>query len=397
MKILFVSNINSIHTVRWINQLKGTDFKLFIFPTFDNCIAHEDLKDITICVPFYSLSLFMKRCGLSKYYYFIYRLVTDLINKISPTYYSKRLNRYIKSINPELIHSLETQGSGYLTMSVKEKYFYNRNFPKWWHTNWGSDIYIFGRITSHQLLIRAVMENCDYYSCECERDVKLAYDFGFKGIVLPVYPNTGGFDLEEINKISAESKLPAERKIIMLKGYQGWAGRALVGIRALESCANLLSGYTIIIYSNPYGEDVSIASKLFTHATGIPIKILPANVPHQDILKYHSQARISIGLSIGDAISTSLLEAMVMGSFPIQSCTSCTSGWILDGLTGFIVHPEDPYIVEVAIRKALTNDALVNEAAPMNYSKIKGNAEYNNLRNITIESYKKVLSNNIKT
>ena len=392
MKILFVSNINSIHTVRWINQLKDTDFKLFIFPTFDNCIPHEDLNDITICIPFRSLSLFMKRLGLSKHYNFIYRSITSLINKISPKYYSKRLSRYIKTINPQLIHTLETQGSGYLTMAVKEKYFSNKNFPKWWHTNWGSDIYIYGRITSHQSLIRTVMENCDYYSCECDRDIKLAYDFGFKGITLPVYPNTGGFDFEEVNKIKKESKLPSDRKIIMLKGYQGWAGRALVGIRALERCANILSGYSIIIYSNPHGEDILIASKLFTITTGIPINILPSNISHQDILKYHSMARISIGLSIGDAISTSLLEAMVMGSFPIQSSTSCTTEWIQDGTSGFVVPPEDPDIIEIAIRKALADDQMVDAAALLNYNKIKHNAEYSNLKNLTIESYKKILS-----
>jgi hypothetical protein len=215
------------------------------------------------------------------------------------------------------------------------------------------------------------MENCDYYSCECDRDIKLAYDFGFKGITFPVYPNTGGFNFEEVNKVRKESKLPSERKIIMLKGYQGWAGRALVGIRALERCANILSGYSIIIYSNPHGEDILISSKLFTNNTGIPINILPSKISHQDILKYHSMARISIGLSIGDAISTSLLEAMVMGSFPIQSSTSCTSGWIQNGQTGYVVPPEDPDIIEIAIRKALADDQMVNHAASLNYDKIK--------------------------
>ncbi len=64
--------------------------------------------------------------------------------------------------------------------------------------------------------------------------------------------------------------------------------------------------------------------------------IIPEFTSHHDILQKHGQARISIGLSIGDAISTSLLEAIVMGSFPIQSWTSCADEWIVDGKTGIL-------------------------------------------------------------
>jgi hypothetical protein len=40
-----------------------------------------------------------------------------------------------------------------------------------------------------------------------------------------------------------------------------------------------------------------------------------------EILKLHGRPRISISLSISDAISRSVLEAMVMGAFPIQRMT----------------------------------------------------------------------------
>ncbi|MBW1897870.1 MAG: glycosyl transferase family 1, partial [Deltaproteobacteria bacterium] len=103
----------------------------------------------------------------------------------------------------------------------------------------------------------------------------------------------------------------------MLKGYQGWAGRALVGLRALERCADILAGYEIVIYSA--SKEVLIAAELFSKSTGVQTTIIPEGTPHHEVLKLHGKARISIGLSISDAISTSLLEAVVMGSFPIQS------------------------------------------------------------------------------
>jgi len=71
-------------------------------------------------------------------------------------------------------------------------------------------------------------------------------------------------------------------------------------------------------------------------------------------------------LSISDGISTSLLEAMAMGTFPIQSYTACADEWIVDGQSGFIVPPEDPQVVAEALRRALTDDLLVNRAAELN-------------------------------
>jgi glycosyltransferase involved in cell wall biosynthesis len=89
-------------------------------------------------------------------------------------------------------------------------------------------------------------------------------------------------------------------------------------------------------------------------------------VRREDMLRLHGQERIAIGLSISDAISTSLLEALVMGSFPIQSRTSCAYEWIECGRTGFLVDPEDPQRIADSIRRAIADDALVDRAAELN-------------------------------
>ena len=178
----------------------------------------------------------------------------------------------------------------------------------------------------------------------------------------------------------------------MLKGYQGWAGRALVGFRALERCKDILANFEVIVYSNTEAKDIHIAASLLQQSANIPVHLLPVSTSYINILSYHGKARISIGLSISDGISTSLLEAMAMGSFPIQSDTACAGEWIIDNETGIIVHPEEPEQIEVAIRKALTDDQLVNNAALKNYNKIATYANYNKLKEITINSYKQIVN-----
>jgi glycosyltransferase involved in cell wall biosynthesis len=138
-----------------------------------------------------------------------------------------------------------------------------------------------------------------------------------------------------------------------------------VGLQALAECSDILKGYTIAIYSA--AAIVIKEARLLSEKTGIVTQIIPDNTSHDEILSLHAQTRISIGLSISDAISTSLLEAMVMGSFPIQSCTACADEWIEHGVSGMIVPAEEPEIIAMWIRKALSDDELVNRAAQINW------------------------------
>jgi glycosyltransferase involved in cell wall biosynthesis len=363
--ILFVAMPNSIHTSRWIRQLIDEGWDIHLYPSI-LAMLNPSINGITIH------SLFYKKYGLAKVNH--QNLVLKLFEKINyailrrtmsflPNWWQERkLARVINALQPDIIHTLEIQHAGYLVLSAK-KHVKGR-FPVWIVTNWGSDIFLFGRHLQHKEKIRQVLENCDYYSCECQRDVQLAKDFGFNKIVFPVFPNTGGFDLQKLGGIRCQ-QLTSSRKIIMLKGYEHWAGRALVALRALADCSDALKGYTVAIYSA--APIVIKKAKLLTEKKGIATFIIPNETSHDEILELHAQARISIGLSISDAISTSLLEAMVMGSFPIQSCTACADEWIEHGVSGMIVPAEESEIIAMWIRKALSDDNLVNNAAQINW------------------------------
>ena len=153
----------------------------------------------------------------------------------------------------------------------------------------------------------------------------------------------------------------------MLKGYHNWndRGRALVALHAFRLCSDVLQNYTIVIYS---ADNIVIEEAvLFSKETGIKTQIVPRHTNHDDILALHAQARVSIGLNTSDGISISSLEAMVMGSLPIQSCTACADEWIEHGVSGAIVPPEEPEVVAMWLRKALTDDAWVNQAAELNW------------------------------
>lgn len=394
MRILIIAMSESIHTARWISQISDQGWEVHLFPSIDYGISHLTLQNLTVyhsVYEKYSNNKNIKIHGIPVFNKHFASLGRKVLKKFIPEYRTLQLNYLIKKIKPDIIHSLEIQAAGYLTLTVKKNY--NGDFPLWIVTNWGSDIYLFGRLKEHESKIKEVLANCDYYSCECHRDIVLARKFGFKGKTLPVFPNTGGFDIEDISKLR-QPGLVSERRVIMLKGYQHWAGRALVGLRALERCAELLKDYEIMIYST--SPDVIIAAELFSGSTGVKTTIVPNGSTHNELMSLHGRARISIGLSISDAISTSLLETMVMGSFPIQSHTACAGEWIEDGKTGILVPPEDPDIIELAIRRALTDDELVNHAADINLQIAKEKLDYKILKAKTIDFYNTVLKQGVK-
>ena len=387
--ILLVSIPNSIHTARWIGQVGDQGWNIHLFPSMAGAPVHPQIENVTVHHLLHRQRVSSIRgqpyAGIAPFTRAMHALQRRVLAEMFPNWRARQLARVVRRLRPDIVHSMEIQGAGYLTLAARE--ILGRRFPPWIVTNWGSDIYLFGRLKEHRDRIRKVLETCDYYSCECERDVALARAFGFTKTVLPVNPNSGGFDLGSLEPVRRRV-LTSDRRTIMLRGYQGWAGRALVGLRALERCKDVLQGYTVVIYSS--AADVVMAAELFTDRTSIVTRILPADTPHAEILSFHAQARISIALSISDAISTSLLEAMVMGSLPIQSSTACADEWVQHGVGGLIVPPEDSDVVEAAIRTALSDDALVNRAAEVNWQVARVRLDGAALKQKAVDMYRNI-------
>jgi glycosyltransferase involved in cell wall biosynthesis len=393
VRILFIAMSNSIHTARWISQIADEGWDLHLFPSDDNGRVHPDLKNVTVHHSFYSLEQTklnrnVRYRGIPLVSDFSVNAARKILRSASPDYRENQLQRLIRKISPDIIHSMEFQSGGYLAHDVKMRL--KGPFPTWIATNWGSDIYLFGRMPGHRDRIKAVLSQCDYYSCECHRDVALARSLGFKGKVLPVLPNSGGYNLSRLKSIPTQEPVSA-RRLILLKGYQGMFGRAIVGVRAIGMSAHRLKGYRVAIYSAWMDESIKIAAQLMSQDTGLPVEIVPP-CTHEDMMALFGQARIYLGLSISDAISTSLLEAMIMGTFPIQSNTSSAEEWVEHGISGLIVPPEDPETISGAIIRAVSEDALVDEASVINRKTAAERLDVSIIKPQVIAAYQNIFS-----
>jgi hypothetical protein len=271
----------------------------------------------------------------------------------------------IDDLQPDLIHSMEFQHAAYLVLAAKERI--TGKMPAWMATNWGSDIYHFGKHPDHAPQIRRVCEAIDLYSCECHRDLALGREFGYRGPDLPVLPNSGGIDVAQTVSLRGPAP-PSARKLIMVKGYDHFAGRAMVSLAVLERFAAQLKNHTVVLFS--VGARPRVRALELAAAGTLDIRVIDW-ATHDEILQQFGLARMYLGISASDAISTSVLEAMVMGAFPVQTDTSCCTEWFVPDVSGFAVPVDDFEVICDRFQRALTDDALVDAAATINLEIIK--------------------------
>jgi len=124
--------------------------------------------------------------------------------------------------------------------------------------------------------------------------------------------------------------------------------------------------------------------------SGLSIRCL-TRVPHEQILDLMGQSRISLAVGTTDGTPNSLLEAMALGAFPIQSDTVSTGEWIENGANGYLVPPEDSVAIEKALRLALGDDALVDRAAEANSAIITERADRPTVARAVVEAYERAL------
>lgn len=389
MKILFVAMANSVHTAGWVNQLVDTGWDIHVFDAMEGSLTPE-LKGATIYTFNHPAE---SSCNVKKVHSILplprgigfLSSRSKLLSRFLIPSRVASLARLIQRLKPDIIHSLEMQHESYPLFEVSRKLGRKFAMP-WIYSSWGSDLYLFSEQPEHKERIKEVLNTCDYYIADCQRDVEIAARLGFKGEVLGVFPGPGGFDIADMQRWIQPGRV-SKRTKIAVKGYSGWAGRAIVALHALQLCADVLRGYTVAVYSA--NDEVEHVARYISRVTDISFEILPHS-PREKIVKLMGSSRLAIGMSISDGTPNSMLDAMVMGAFPIQSDTVSTAEWITHGENGFLVPPEDHEALVDAIRRALSDDELVEKAAEYNTHITAERLDCSVIKPKVIAMYKKV-------
>jgi len=351
MRILLVAMCDSVHTARWISQLEGSGLSIVLFPSTPHRRLHPTITRM-ICDPHPSL-LRIRRSD--RRLAFIFGLIDLLVAKRLQGW---RLRRLIKSTGFDAVHLLETQHAGYL---------YRRAMAKVSHSLpvalsvWGSDLAWFSKYSRHREQIAGVLALVTFLFIECRRDELLARELGYLGDCSQPIPASGGIGRLDTFRSFENLDRPSLRTSIVVKGYTGFVGKASTSIRAVSQCANYLRGFTVHVYSC----SLWMVAKLhfLRRQTGLDIRpYRKKSLSHQEVLTMFREARVSLSLSLCDGLPGSFREAVWTGAFPIESVGSCVDEWVADNQQVRLVDPNNLQSVVGALREALSNSGMVDQA-----------------------------------
>jgi glycosyltransferase involved in cell wall biosynthesis len=341
----------SIHTIRWIENLKETSFELFWFDILGRGKLDTNIQIKQI------VNWKKRKLPYVKGEYFLSKRTPNLYNNIKGLFEiteNEYLEKIINEIKPDIIHSFEMQSCSYPIVKTMIKY----PAIKWIYSCWGSDLFFYENFNDHKKKIVKVLSRVDCIFTDCERDFTIAKKLGFKKKHLGIIPGGTGYDLNFFKTYVT----PLEnRKIILVKGYQHKFGRALKVIKALEKLD--LKEYDVRIFGahNQVIEYIKLKKLKW-------IVYHRNELSHESLIKLMGESLLYIGNSISDGLPNTLLEAILMGAFPIQSNPgNVTTEIINDGKNGFLIpDPENSNEISVLIIKAINNIELIRNAFLLN-------------------------------
>jgi glycosyltransferase involved in cell wall biosynthesis len=370
----------SLHFFRWTEQLRDSGHEVFWFDITDGGEIVSRIHWVEQIVNWKLKYDYPGRYFLKENFRKTYNFFQQFNEYEIATVFEKELLK----IQPDVVHSFALYVSCTPIFLIMEKY---KNI-KWIYSSWGSDLFYFQNKPDYLQDIQIILPRIDYLFTDCNRDYKIAKKQGFQGEFLGVFPGGGGFNLNQLKKYSLP---PDKRKIILVKGFQGRSGRAIVVLKALEKLESELQDFEIVVFGADkevidYGNETTLGQwgnfKIYGKLT------------HEEVLQLMGKALIYIGNSNSDGIPNTLLEAICMDVFPIQSNPGgVTEEIIINGNNGLLIEDfEDVEEIISSIKLVLNSKFLVQRAILYN-TRIKEGLDYIKIKSEVLQIYRAIQSN----
>ena len=375
MKLIIVTETESIHAARWVNQLKDTGWEVHVFQAVvETAGIHPEFEFGLFHVP--------RPRPTSKCLAVHFTLpedvgLTDGLTKLeakSPGVmqglHERYLENLIRNVKPHVIHSLglNINWTNMCLPVLRVKKSMGDEFPcPWLYSSWGTDLSFYAQLSEQNLIdVKSVVKNCDYLITENSHDRVRADELGFTGTFVGYFTGFGGIEEQREKKAPQPT---SQRKTVLLKGRDigdgDPVGRASTAIRAFKLCQDALKDYRIVVASASSSRSMMEEVAMLTATTDLRVQPL-SYLSSKHLMEIYGASRVFISLTVNDGIPRSLLEAMAHGAFPVLGDLDSLSDLISSGDNGLLVPPEDPEAAAAALRKALKDDDMVDAAARRN-------------------------------
>lgn len=377
MKILMLS-IFAPHFFNWTDQLKDSGHEIYWLDIFDSNTKVEQIDFAEQIIGWryrwdHPGRYFLKKRAPG---------ITHFVNILNEKKFQQQLEKQIRRIEPNVVHSFVMYLGAVPALPVMNK------FPnlKWVFSSWGSDMYYYQNQPVHLSGMKKTFQRIDYMFADCNRDYNIASNHGFGGAFLGVFPGGGGFNFENFDPYIID---PEKRFTILIKGYQGLHGKCISVLKGILRLQDKLNDYRIVVFG--------AAPEVFEFVEDSALKTFKnfevyGKLEQIKLVELMGQSRIYIGNSSSDGMPNTLLEALLMGAFPIQSNPGgATEELITHKKNGFLIDdPEDYENIAELLEEAISKPELRRNAIAWNLQKIKPELERERVKQRVLKEYQKI-------
>ena len=410
-KILFVGLAESTHTHSWINLLEKSELnvRLFALPSGFG-LPPENWKVRTYVTTYTPLKLdpdiranLYSRLGqvqrlLQKRYIrrlHLYRKVEPLSQKrfirhlLGPARGPEEwLAQVIRQWQPDVIHTLGLDPASHFYFQVRNR-FKLAGIGKWvLQLRGGSDLTLTRLDPELSPRISQVLLECDQLLSDNKQSFSFALEMGVREeqiSTIGTVPGTGGIDVAALAR--SWHGPPSSRRIILWpRAFESLWSKALPVFEALKMSWDRIQPCEIYMLAMDQADETRLWYltlpewiRRFCYAED--------RIPRDKVLQLMTQARVMLSPSLIDGTPNTMWEAMAAGALPIVSPLETIRPVVEQERNVLFARNLYPHEIAEALSRAMSDDALVDEAAKRNLEVVRRRADRSKIGPRVVEYY----------
>ena len=299
------------------------------------------------------------------------------------------LSRLIDDLKPDIVHAMRLPFEGFIAAASV------RHSPLLLSV-WGNDFTLFAnRNRRLATLTGAALQRSDGLHCDCNRDLALAFRYGFQPTKpTRVIPGNGGvrqffFEARPDRRLLHEFLVPDNAPLIINPR----------GFRTYVHNESFFRAVPLVLRKIPeafflgVGMDGSPTAERWIRRLNVAgsVRLLPTVCPEK-LACLFAASQVSVSPSSHDGTPNTLLEAMAAGCFPVAGDIDSLHEWIVDGENGLLCNPSDPHALATCMVRVLKDSDLRVRATTRNRSMIEERANYQNVMEDAETFYHEVIA-----
>jgi len=384
MRLLFVADGRSPTAINWIRYFVERGDEVHLASTFA-CQPELDLAGVDITPVAFSgtkrTSASSESRPASSRMLGLRTAIRHYLGPLTITRSARRLRTVIERMQPDLVHAMRIPYEGMLAADAYT------GVPLL-ISAWGNDFTLHAPSTwLMRHYTRWTMQVVDALHADCQRDIRLANEWGFP-VKRPtlVTPGNGGVRTD----VFFPPEKPVEEAVIINpRGFRAYV-RNDVFFKAIPLVIEEVPEARFLCASMA-GESQAI-QWIEELGIGHAVELL-APMPHARMADVYRRAAVLVSPSVHDGTPNTLLEGMASGCFPVAGDLESIHEWITDGENGLLTDATDPHRLAESIVRALKSKNLREQAAGLNAKRIEEGAEYNACMSQASSFYQRVIRN----